>query len=112
MNGWICPKCGRVYAPFVMACVECNEKAMKAAEESGAINHSLNYTAPDRLSPLFFAIQQETKNEKVACSACRKVAEVGEILEKRFIRGIAYYACSNCRKFLDILESTERSCSR
>jgi len=24
MNGWICPKCGRVYAPTVTACGSCN----------------------------------------------------------------------------------------
>lgn len=23
-NGWICPKCGRVYAPFVYECAPCN----------------------------------------------------------------------------------------
>lgn len=25
-NGWICPKCGRVYAPFIPECQYCNEK--------------------------------------------------------------------------------------
>lgn len=24
--GWICPKCGRVHAPFVMECFYCNDK--------------------------------------------------------------------------------------
>lgn len=23
-NGWICPKCGRVYAPFIPECQHCN----------------------------------------------------------------------------------------
>ena len=25
-NGWICPKCGRVYAPFIPECQHCNEE--------------------------------------------------------------------------------------
>lgn len=24
-NGWICPKCGRVYAPFIPECQHCNK---------------------------------------------------------------------------------------
>ena len=52
-SGWICPKCGRVYAPFITACNECNEKAMKAEQESEAINHALCYTAPDKFHPSF-----------------------------------------------------------
>jgi len=29
MNPWICPKCNRVYAPFVWECKNCNQKLMK-----------------------------------------------------------------------------------
>ena len=25
-NGWICPKCGRVYAPFIPECHHCNRE--------------------------------------------------------------------------------------
>jgi predicted ATP-dependent serine protease len=25
-NGWICPKCGKVYAPWVSQCGYCNDK--------------------------------------------------------------------------------------
>lgn len=25
-NGWICPKCGRVYAPFIPECQYCNKE--------------------------------------------------------------------------------------
>lgn len=25
-NGWICPKCGRVYAPYVFECHYCNKE--------------------------------------------------------------------------------------
>lgn len=32
-NGWICPKCGKVYAPFIAACLECNEKANLVARK-------------------------------------------------------------------------------
>ena len=24
-NGWICPKCGRVHAPYIPECQHCNE---------------------------------------------------------------------------------------
>ena len=27
-TGWICPKCGRVYAPFVLYCDYCNNKSI------------------------------------------------------------------------------------
>lgn len=30
--GWICPKCGRVHAPFIMECFYCNDK-LKSEEE-------------------------------------------------------------------------------
>lgn len=26
MQGWICPKCGRVYSPLVQTCSHCNNK--------------------------------------------------------------------------------------
>lgn len=26
MNPWICPKCNRVYAPFICECKNCNDK--------------------------------------------------------------------------------------
>ena len=29
MNGWTCPKYGRVYAPHVKECAECNKKCVK-----------------------------------------------------------------------------------
>lgn len=25
-SGWICPKCGDVYAPYVQGCLKCNKK--------------------------------------------------------------------------------------
>jgi len=28
MNGWVCPKCGKVYAPDVKECAECNQRAI------------------------------------------------------------------------------------
>lgn len=28
-TGWICPKCGRVYAPFVFECTKCNNNEIK-----------------------------------------------------------------------------------
>ena len=28
-TGWVCPKCGRVYAPFIMECSNCNNNEIK-----------------------------------------------------------------------------------
>ena len=25
-NGWICPICGRVYSPYTMECISCNQE--------------------------------------------------------------------------------------
>ena len=33
-NGWICPKCGRVYAPFIPECQHCN-KEVKSTTGTG-----------------------------------------------------------------------------
>lgn len=27
-NGWICPKCGRVYAPYIAECQHCNKEVI------------------------------------------------------------------------------------
>lgn len=27
-TGWICPKCGRVYAPYIKECIKCNNKVI------------------------------------------------------------------------------------
>ena len=29
MNPWICPKCNRVYAPFIAECKKCNDELNK-----------------------------------------------------------------------------------
>lgn len=34
LYGWICPKCGRVYAPQDVICVYCNEKEREENEEN------------------------------------------------------------------------------
>lgn len=27
-TGWICPRCGKVYAPYIMECIKCNNKVI------------------------------------------------------------------------------------
>lgn len=31
-KGWICPKCGRVYAPYMPECQHCNEALIVTSE--------------------------------------------------------------------------------
>jgi hypothetical protein len=31
-HGWICPKCGSVYAPFVQECWKCSNKSITCSE--------------------------------------------------------------------------------
>ena len=38
-DGWICPKCGNVYAPWVCECDNCNQKKQ-------GVNNSTSTTAP------------------------------------------------------------------
>lgn len=35
-HGWICPKCGHVYAPFMPACTNCNMPTTKKQEPTKA----------------------------------------------------------------------------
>ena len=32
MKGWECPKCGKVWAPFIYCCEECNNKVKNTKE--------------------------------------------------------------------------------
>jgi len=38
MQGWICPKCGRVYSPLALTCTHCNHKI--STQEIGNTNLS------------------------------------------------------------------------
>lgn len=33
-EGWVCPKCGRVYGPMMMTCAFCNNKISKENAEN------------------------------------------------------------------------------
>lgn len=37
MQGWVCPKCGRVYSPFVHTCSHCNHKI--TTQENGTLSN-------------------------------------------------------------------------
>lgn len=39
-EGWVCPKCGRVYAPFVMSCQPCGKNATGTLGGGGYFNVS------------------------------------------------------------------------
>ena len=40
-HGWICPKCGRVYGPWVMSCEPCNRKAIINQQQVGTVENPL-----------------------------------------------------------------------
>lgn len=40
-KGWICPKCGRIYAPWVMSCEPCNKQAIINQQHAGTVQNPL-----------------------------------------------------------------------
>lgn len=40
MEGWICPKCSRVWGPFVMACQPCNSTELVSASDTVTLSPS------------------------------------------------------------------------
>lgn len=36
-KGWICPKCGRVYAPWVPSCEHCNKMAIINSQTANSV---------------------------------------------------------------------------
>jgi hypothetical protein len=36
-KGWICPKCERVYAPFVSECLKCNQEVQSESKSSDTL---------------------------------------------------------------------------
>lgn len=36
-HGWVCPKCGRVYAPWVMSCDPCNLHAVINSQNANSV---------------------------------------------------------------------------
>ncbi len=46
---WICPKCGRVYGPSIVQCLECNSKAAGQERRPDGGTHYDYPDRPDRL---------------------------------------------------------------
>ena len=39
-EGWVCPKCGRIYGPMMMTCAYCNNKSTIENENFEKIKNS------------------------------------------------------------------------
>lgn len=50
-QGWICPKCGRVYAPWVPSCDTCNKQSLINQNTAPSSNQSSigNQMAEERM---------------------------------------------------------------
>lgn len=47
MQGWICPKCGHVYAPFVAECIHCPASLLSTTETT-AVSPCLHWNTAQR----------------------------------------------------------------
>lgn len=45
--GWTCPKCGRVYAPYIPQCAPCSERASEDETTRQNLRYRIRITALD-----------------------------------------------------------------
>ena len=72
-EGWVCPKCGRVYGPHVDGCWWCNHPPAGAANERIRIRETLMPCGHPLSSTVF------SDGGTAYCRECEKEAREGEI---------------------------------
>lgn len=67
-QGWICPKCGRVFSPFTPMCLYCNNGSSTSA--SSSIEKFIDETHKTSFENMGEACREYLKKEGHPCDKC------------------------------------------